>query len=85
MVSVKLVSEPGVGTIVAGGKKPMLTLLPFQVMTVVQQHLHFHRFTMQVRLGNLVYLKRKHFDVNDLRGKVRVQTDGGLKTGLDVG
>jgi glutamate synthase (NADPH/NADH) large chain len=22
--------------------------------------------------------------VNDLRGKVRVQTDGGLKTGLDV-
>ena len=85
MVSVKLVSEPGVGTIAAGVAKAyadFITISGYDGGTAASPISSIHHAGSPWELG----LSEAHqaLRVNDLRGKVRVQTDGGLKTGLDV-
>lgn len=85
MVSVKLVSEPGVGTIAAGVAKAyadFITISGYDGGTAASPLSSIHHAGSPWELG----LSEAHqaLRVNDLRGKVRVQTDGGLKTGLDV-
>lgn len=85
MVSVKLVSEPGVGTIAAGVAKAyadFITISGYDGGTAASPLSSIHYAGSPWELG----LSEAHqaLRVNDLRDKVRVQTDGGLKTGLDV-
>jgi glutamate synthase (NADPH) large chain len=85
MVSVKLVAEPGVGTIAAGVAKAyadFITISGYDGGTAASPLSSIHYAGSPWELG----LSEAHqaLRVNDLRGKVRVQTDGGLKTGLDV-
>lgn len=85
LVSVKLVSEPGVGTIAAGVAKAYADLITIS---------GYDGGTAASPLGSIRYagspwelgLSEAHQALkgNDLRSKVRLQTDGGLKTGLDV-
>jgi glutamate synthase (NADPH/NADH) large chain len=82
MVSVKLVSEPGVGTIAAGVAKAyadFITISGYDGGTAASPLSSIHHAGSPWELG----LSEAHqaLRVNDLRGKVRVQTDGGLKTG----
>ena len=54
MVSVKLVSEPGVGTIAAGVAKAYADFYySFSGYDGGTAAFHFHRFTMRVRRGKL--------------------------------
>ena len=84
MISVKLVSRPGVGTIAAGVAKAyadLITISGYDGGTAASPVvLSICRFTMELGLTETHQTLR----TNDLRNKVRVQTDGGLKTGLDV-
>src|SRR5574343_300213 len=85
MVSVKLVSEPGVGTIAAGVAKAyadFITISGYDGGTAASPLSSIHHAGSPWELG----LSAAHQTLrgNDLRGKGRVQTDGGLKTGLDV-
>jgi glutamate synthase (NADPH/NADH) large chain len=85
LVSVKLVAEPGVGTIAAGVTKAYADLI------TISGH---DGGTGASTLGSVKYagspwelgLAETHqtLRANDLRHRVRIQTDGGLKTGLDV-
>jgi glutamate synthase (NADPH/NADH) large chain len=85
MVSVKLVSRPGVGTIAAGVTKAyadLITISGYDGGTGASPLTSIRYAGSPWELG----LTETHqtLRANDLRGKVRVQTDGGLKTGLDV-
>ncbi len=85
LVSVKLVSEPGVGTIAAGVAKAyadLITISGYDGGTAASPLTSIKYAGSPWELG----LSEAHqaLRANDLRGKVRVQTDGGLKTGLDV-
>lgn len=85
LVSVKLVSEPGVGTIAAGVAKAyadLITISGYDGGTAASPLSSIRYAGSPWELG----LSEAHqaLRANDLRGKVRVQTDGGLKTGLDV-
>ena len=85
LVSVKLVAEAGVGTIAAGVAKAyadLITISGYDGGTAASPLSSIHYAGSPWELG----LSEAHqaLRVNDLRGKVRVQTDGGLKTGLDV-
>ena len=85
LVSVKLVSEPGVGTIAAGVAKAyadLITISGYDGGTGASPITSIKYAGSPWELG----LAETHQTLrgNDLRGKVRVQTDGGLKTGLDV-
>ncbi len=85
LVSVKLVSRPGVGTIAAGVAKAyadLITISGYDGGTAASPLTSIHYAGSPWELG----LAETHqtLQANDLRGKVRVQTDGGLKTGLDV-
>ncbi len=85
LVSVKLVSRPGVGTIAAGVAKAyadLITISGYDGGTAASPLTSIRYAGSPWELG----LSETHqtLCVNDLRGKVRVQTDGGLKTGLDV-
>ena len=85
LVSVKLVSEPGVGTIAAGVAKAyadLITISGYDGGTGASPLTSIRYAGSPWELG----LSEAHQTLrgNDLRGKVRVQTDGGLKTGLDV-
>ncbi|MGH7119565.1 MAG: glutamate synthase large subunit, partial [Acetobacteraceae bacterium] len=85
LVSVKLVAEPGVGTVAAGVAKAYADLI------TISGH---DGGTGASPLSSIKYagtpwelgLAETHqtLRANDLRHRVRVQTDGGLKTGLDV-
>jgi glutamate synthase (NADPH/NADH) large chain len=85
LVSVKLVAEPGVGTIAAGVTKAYADLI------TISGH---DGGTGASTLGSVKYagspwelgLAETHqtLRANGLRHRVRLQTDGGLKTGLDV-
>ncbi|HEV7714499.1 MAG TPA: glutamate synthase large subunit, partial [Steroidobacteraceae bacterium] len=85
LVSVKLVAEPGVGTVAAGVAKAYADLI------TVSGH---DGGTGASPLSSIKYagtpwelgLAETHqtLRMNDLRHRVRLQTDGGLKTGLDV-
>ena len=85
LVSVKLVSRPGVGTIAAGVAKAyadLITISGYDGGTAASPLTSIRYAGSPWELG----LADTHqtLKANDLRGKVRVQTDGGLKTGLDV-
>ena len=85
LVSVKLVSRPGVGTIAAGVAKAyadLITISGYDGGTAASPLSSIRYAGSPWELG----LSETHQTLcaNDLRGKVRVQTDGGLKTGLDV-
>lgn len=85
LVSVKLVSEPGVGTIAAGVAKAyadLITISGYDGGTAASPLTSIRYAGSPWELG----LSETHQALrsNDLRDKVRVQTDGGLKTGLDV-
>ena len=85
LVSVKLVAEPGVGTVAAGVAKAYADLITISgydggtgasPMTSVK----YAGSPWELGLSETQQVLR----ANGLRGRVRVQTDGGLKTGLDV-
>ena len=85
LVSVKLVAEAGVGTIAAGVAKAyadLITISGYDGGTGASPLTSIKYAGAPWELG----LAETHQALrgNDLRGKVRVQTDGGLKTGLDV-
>ncbi|HEX4025347.1 MAG TPA: glutamate synthase large subunit [Steroidobacteraceae bacterium] len=85
LVSVKLVAEPGVGTVAVGVAKAYADLI------TISGH---DGGTGASPLSSIKYagtpwelgLAETHqtLRANDMRHRVRVQTDGGLKTGLDV-
>jgi glutamate synthase (NADPH/NADH) large chain len=85
LVSVKLVSGPGVGTIAAGVAKAyadLITISGYDGGTGASPLTSVKYAGTPWELG----LAETHqtLRLNNLRDKVRVQTDGGLKTGLDV-
>ena len=85
LVSVKLVAEAGVGTIAAGVAKAyadLITISGYDGGTGASPLTSVRYAGSPWELG----LTETHqvLRANDLRGKVRLQTDGGLKTGLDV-
>jgi glutamate synthase (NADPH/NADH) large chain len=85
LVSVKLVSRPGVGTIATGVVKAyadLVTISGYDGGTAASPLSSIHYAGSPWELG----LSETHqmLCANNLRDKVRVQTDGGLKTGLDV-
>lgn len=85
LVSVKLVSRPGVGTIAAGVAKAyadLITISGYDGGTAASPLSSIRHAGSPWELG----LAETHqtLRANDLRGKVRVQADGGLKSGLDV-
>lgn len=85
LVSVKLVSRPGVGTIACGVAKAyadLITISGYDGGTAASPMTSIHYAGSPWELG----LADAHQSLrgNQLRGKVRLQTDGGLKTGLDV-
>lgn len=85
LVSVKLVSEPGVGTIAAGVAKAyadLITISGYDGGTAASPLASIRHAGSPWELG----LAEAHQTLceNALRHKVRLQTDGGLKTGLDV-
>ena len=85
LVSVKLVARPGVGTIAAGVAKAyadLVTISGYDGGTAASPLTSIMHAGSPRELG----LSETHQTLcaNDLRDKVRVQTDGGLKTGLDV-
>ncbi|HET7314877.1 glutamate synthase large subunit [Salinisphaera sp.] len=85
LVSVKLVAGPGVGTIAAGVAKAyadLITISGYDGGTGASPLTSVRYAGTPWELG----LSETHqtLRANDLREKVRVQTDGGLKTGLDV-
>ncbi len=85
MVSVKLVAEPGVGTIAAGVAKAyadFITIAGYDGGTGASPLTSVKYAGGPWELG----LTETHqvLRANNLRDKVRLQTDGGLKTGLDV-
>jgi len=85
LVSVKLVAEAGVGTIAAGVAKAyadLITISGYDGGTGASPLTSVRYAGSPWELG----LTEAHQSLraNDLRDKVRLQTDGGLKTGLDV-
>jgi glutamate synthase (NADPH/NADH) large chain len=85
LVSVKLVAEPGVGTIAAGVVKAyadLITISGYDGGTGASPLSSVKYAGSPWELG----LSETHqvLRANDLRHKVRLQTDGGLKTGVDV-
>ncbi|NNC99321.1 MAG: glutamate synthase large subunit, partial [Gammaproteobacteria bacterium] len=85
LVSVKLVAEAGVGTIAAGVAKSyadLITISGYDGGTGASPLTSVRYAGAPWELG----LTEAHqtLRANDLRDKVRLQTDGGLKTGLDV-
>lgn len=85
LVSVKLVAEAGVGTIAAGVAKAyadLITISGYDGGTGASPLTSVKYAGSPWELG----LSETHqtLRANDLRDKVRLQTDGGLKSGLDV-
>jgi glutamate synthase (NADPH) large chain len=85
LVSVKLVAEPGVGTVAAGCAKAyadLITISGYDGGTGASPLSSIKYAGTPWELG----LAETHqtLRLNDLRHRVRLQTDGGLKTGLDV-
>jgi glutamate synthase (NADPH/NADH) large chain len=85
LVSVKLVAEPGVGTVAAGVAKAyadLITISGYDGGTGASPLSSIKYAGTPWELG----LSETHqtLRINDLRHRVRLQTDGGLKTGLDV-
>ncbi|MDG2332599.1 MAG: glutamate synthase large subunit [Myxococcota bacterium] len=84
-VSVKLVSETGVGTIAAGvskGKSDLVLISGNDGGTgaSAQTSIKYAGCPWEIGLAET----QQTLVMNDLRGRIRVQVDGGLKTGRDV-
>ena len=84
-ISVKLVSETGVGTIAAGvskGKADGVLISGHDGGTGAspQASIKYAGLPWEIGLAET----QQTLVANDLRGRIRVQTDGGLKTGRDV-
>ncbi|UCE85555.1 MAG: glutamate synthase large subunit [Deltaproteobacteria bacterium] len=84
-VSVKLVAETGVGTIAAGvskGKADGVLISGHDGGTGAspQASIKYAGVPWEIGLAET----QQTLLLNDLRGRIRVQTDGGLKTGRDV-
>jgi len=85
LVSVKLVAEPGVGTVAAGVAKAyadLITISGYDGGTGASPLTSVKYAGTPWELG--LTEAQQVLRANGLRGRVRVQTDGGLKTGLDV-
>ncbi len=85
LVSVKLVAEPGVGTIAAGVTKAYADLITISghdggTGASPLTSIKYAGSPFELGLAETHQVLRR----NDMRHKVRVQADGGLKTGLDV-
>ena len=85
LVSVKLVAEPGVGTVAAGVAKAyadLITISGYDGGTGASPltSVKYAGTPWELGLSEAQQVLR----ANGLRGRVRMQTDGGLKTGLDV-
>ena len=85
LVSVKLVAEPGVGTIAAGVVKAyadLITISGYDGGTGASplSSVKYAGSPWELGLSETHQVLRG----NDLRHRVRLQTDGGLKTGVDV-
>ena len=85
LVSVKLVAEPGVGTIAAGVVKAyadLITISGYDGGTGASplSSVKYAGSPWELGLSEAHQVLRG----NDLRHRVRLQTDGGLKTGVDV-
>ncbi len=84
-VSVKLVSEIGVGTIAAGvskGKSDHVLISGFEGGTGASPQTSIKHAGLPMELG--IAEAQQVLVLNDLRGRIRVQTDGQLKTGRDI-
>mgnify|MGYP001545137073 CR=1 FL=1 len=85
LISVKLVSEPGVGTIACGvakGYADMITISGYDGGTGASPLTSVKYAGSPWELG---LVETQHALVeNGLRHKIRLQVDGGLKTGLDI-
>jgi glutamate synthase (NADPH/NADH) large chain len=85
LVSVKLVAEPGVGTIAAGVAKAyadLITISGYDGGTGASPIASVKYAGTPWELG--ITEAQQVLRANGLRSRVRLQTDGGLKTGLDV-
>jgi glutamate synthase (NADPH/NADH) large chain len=85
LISVKLVSHAGVGTIAAGVAKTgadLITIAGHDGGTGASPVGSIRYAGVPWELG--LSEARQALQHNDLRGRVLLQTDGGLKTGLDV-
>ena len=85
LISVKLVSHAGVGTVAAGVVKAgadLITISGHDGGTGASplSSIKYAGAPWELGLAETQQTLRR----NDLRGRVRLQTDGGLKTGLDV-
>jgi glutamate synthase (NADPH) large chain len=85
LVSVKLVSEPGVGTIAAGVTKAyadLITISGYDGGTAASPltSIRYAGSPWELGLAEVQQTLRG----NSLRGFIRLQADGGMKTGLDV-
>ncbi len=85
LISVKLVAEPGVGTIAAGVVKAyadLITISGYDGGTGASplSSVKYSGSPWELGLSETQQVLRS----NGMRHKVRLQTDGGLKTGLDV-
>ncbi len=84
-VSVKLVAEIGVGTVAAGvskGKADHVLISGFEGGTGASPQTSIKHAGLPMELG--IAETQQVLVMNDLRGRIRVQTDGQLKTGRDV-
>ena len=85
LVSVKLVAEPGVGTVAAGVAKAyadLITISGYDGGTGASPLTSVKYAGTPWELG--LTEAQQVLRANGLRGRVRVQADGGLKTGYDV-
>ncbi|MGR5177527.1 glutamate synthase large subunit [Vibrio parahaemolyticus] len=85
LVSVKLVSEPGVGTIATGVAKAyadLITISGYDGGTAASPLTSVKYAGCPWELG--LAETQQALVANNLRHKIRLQVDGGLKTGLDV-
>lgn len=84
-VSVKLVSESGVGTIAAGVTKAgaeLITISGFEGGTGASPSSSIKHAGLPLELG--LTETQQTLVINNLRRKVKLQTDGQLKTGRDI-
>jgi glutamate synthase domain-containing protein 3 len=84
-ISVKLVSEMGVGIVAAGvskGKADCLLISGAEGGTGASPQSSINYAGLPMELG--IAETQQVLVMNDLRGRIRVQTDGQLKTGRDV-
>ena len=85
LISVKLVAEPGVGTVAAGVVKAyadLITISGYDGGTGASplSSVKYAGSPWELGLSETHQVLRR----NELRHRVRLQTDGGLKTGVDV-